>query len=99
MQQWGLKVFGSQQIDNLQYQYLSQGKSNKLARVTDGVTGDNNLSDFTDGSNTGTDDYSYDVNGNMVSDLNKNISSIIYNHLNLPQQINVTGKGSICSVS
>ena len=98
MQQWGLKVFGSQQIDNLQYQYLSQGKSNKLARVTDGVTGDNNLSDFTDGSNTGTDDYSYDVNGNMVSDLNKNISSIIYNHLNLPQQINVTGKGSISYV-
>jgi RHS repeat-associated protein len=98
MQQWGLKVFGSQQIDNLQYQYLSQGKSNKLARVTDGVTANNNLGDFTDGSNTGTDDYSYDVNGNMVSDLNKNISSIIYNHLNLPQQINVTGKGTISYV-
>ncbi|MEY4149464.1 MAG: hypothetical protein RL555_68 [Bacteroidota bacterium] len=98
MQQWGLRVFGSQQIDNLEYQYLNQGKSNKLARVTDDIAGNNNLSDFTDGTNGNMDDYMYDVNGNMTADLNKNISNIAYNHLNLPQQISVTGKGTISYV-
>lgn len=40
-------------------------------------------------------DYSYDVNGNLVTDNNKAISSIIYNHLNLPSVITVMGKGTI----
>lgn len=40
-------------------------------------------------------DYNYDDNGNMNSDYNKDISSITYNHLNLPQTVTVTGKGSI----
>jgi uncharacterized protein RhaS with RHS repeats len=38
--------------------------------------------------------YSYDANGNLLSDLNKNISNIQYNFLNLPQTITVS-KGSI----
>jgi len=38
--------------------------------------------------------YSYDANGNFLSDLNKNISKIDYNYLNLPQTI-TAGKGSI----
>ena len=37
----------------------------------------------------------YDANGNMTSDDNKSISTITYNHLNLPVSITVTGKGSI----
>ncbi len=40
-------------------------------------------------------DYSYDVNGNLNLDNNKAISSITYNHLNLPSVITVTGKGNI----
>ncbi len=40
-------------------------------------------------------DYSYDVNGNLNLDNNKAISSITYNHLNLPSVITVTGKGTI----
>jgi RHS repeat-associated protein len=40
-------------------------------------------------------DYTYDANGNMQLDNNKGISSITYNHLNLPEQITVTGKGNI----
>ena len=49
---------------------------------------------FSVSSKTSTD-YTYDVNGNLVSDLNKKISSITYNHLNLPNVITVTGKGTI----
>lgn len=40
-------------------------------------------------------DYTYDANGNMNLDNNKAISSIVYNHLNLPSVITVTGKGTI----
>ena len=38
---------------------------------------------FKDGANYGND-YTYDANGNMTSDKNKQINSIEYNHLNLP---------------
>jgi RHS repeat-associated protein len=40
-------------------------------------------------------DYNYDDNGNMNTDYNKDISSITYNHLNLPQTVTINGKGSI----
>ena len=45
-------------------------------------------------------DYDYDVNGNLLKDLNKEIgglqtSGIQYNHLNLPYQVAVTNKGTI----
>jgi|CXWL01.1.fsa_nt_gi YD repeat-containing protein len=93
MQQWGLKITGSIQIDNLAYTY--QNSSNKLAKVIDGIATDNKLGDFKDGANGVTDDYSYDVNGNLNLDNNKAISSITYNHLNLPSVITVTGKGTI----
>ena len=95
MQQWGLKLSGSSQIDNLSYNYGSTGLTNKLLKVTDSNNDpDTKLGDFKDGSNA-DDDYSYDVNGNLILDKNKNISSISYNHLNLPGQITVTGKGDI----
>lgn len=35
----------------------------------------------------GATDYDYDVNGNLKLDNNKDIESITYNHLNLPQTI------------
>ncbi|WP_407265346.1 RHS repeat domain-containing protein [Tenacibaculum maritimum] len=37
-------------------------------------------------------DYTYDVNGNMIKDLNKGITDIIYNHLNLPTRVTIGGK-------
>jgi RHS repeat-associated protein len=43
---------------------------------------------FKDGTNQGND-YDYDANGNLIKDLNKNISSITYNYLNLPELITI----------
>jgi RHS repeat-associated protein len=93
MQQWGLKLNASEKIDDLGYTYIAG--SNKLLKVMDGVTTDNKLGDFKDGSNGTGDDYAYDNNGNLITDNNKAISSITYNHLNLPHTITVTGKGTI----
>jgi RHS repeat-associated protein len=94
MQQWGLKVGSSSQIDNLTYQYIPG--SNKLLSVSEATLGstDNKLGDFTD-KNTTNDDYYYDVNGNLKVDKNKDISSITYNYLNLPEIVTITGKGII----
>ena len=69
-------------IDDLSYTYLAN--SNKLMQVTDAQP--TATSGFKDGSTTG-DDYVYDANGNMTVDKNKNITSIVYNHLNLPTKI------------
>ena len=78
MQQWGLKLNGSTQIDNLIYEY--KPNSNKLLSVSENSLGntDNKLGDFTD-KNTSNDDYDYDLNGNLKYDKNKSISSITYN--------------------
>jgi RHS repeat-associated protein len=73
-------------IDNLGYGYAG----NQLVYVHD--TGDVSVG-FVNG-NTGTDDYSYDLNGNLDKDRNKGLDvkgSIKYNFLNLPMEIN---KGS-----
>jgi RHS repeat-associated protein len=43
-------------------------------------------------------DYAYDANANMQLDNNKDIATVTYNHLNLPQVITVTGKGTITYV-
>jgi RHS repeat-associated protein len=108
MQQQGLKLNASSLIDNLSYNYNTN--SNKLLNVIDAQNDPNTiLGDFrasqtylnSIGSKTAaTADYSYDANGNLVKDLNKNIGSssangISYNHLNLPYLINVAGKGTI----
>jgi RHS repeat-associated protein len=102
MQHWGLKLSGSAAIDDMQYAYFAN--TNKLSQVTENAAGGTapagpatGLADFTD-KNTGSNDYGYDLNGNMITDLNKrlngttgnNLSSggnITYNHLNLPLQI------------
>ncbi|MEQ9167578.1 MAG: RHS repeat-associated core domain-containing protein, partial [Fulvivirga sp.] len=70
-------------IDELSYTY----QGNQLFQVADkgGTEG------FKDGINTGND-YLYDNNGNMISDENKDIEAIIYNHLNLPSKV-IKGDG------
>ncbi|CAL1516428.1 hypothetical protein MMC2321_00150 [Chitinophaga sp. MM2321] len=80
-------------VDQLTYSYFPN--SNRLKAVADPInTSSAKLGDFIDGNKTDVD-YSYDPNGNLKQDLNKSISSITYNHLNLPQSISITGKGTI----
>ncbi|XLS30041.1 DUF6443 domain-containing protein [Flavobacteriaceae bacterium M23B6Z8] len=67
-------------MDALIYQYDT---GNKLQNVQD--NGDPDFG-FVNGSNLPIE-YSYDANGNMISDSNKGIASITYNHLNLPTQV------------
>ena len=94
MKQWGLKFNASTVIDDMQYGYYTS--SNKLKTVTENGTGTTNhkLGDFTD-NNTSGDDYGYDKNGNLISDLNKRINgatgldltsggAITYNQFDLP---------------
>ena len=70
-------------IDNLIYNY----DGNQLTKVDDSAS----ITDgFKDGINA-TTEYTYDLNGNMTTDQNKGISSITYNHLNLPTKIIMAG--------
>ena len=78
-------------LDILNYTY----SGNQLQNVVD--TG-HTYEGFDDHLTTGSsqNDYTYDVNGNMTTDRNKDITSISYNHLNLPTQINFgTGTNKI----
>lgn len=94
MNQMGVKLSTSSLIDSLLYSYNTT--SNKLNYVTDRVNDTTaHLGDFTEINNNTTQDYLYDGNGNLNRDNNKNITSITYNHLNLPAVITVTGKGTI----
>ena len=82
-------------IDYLNYYY----NGNMLTNINDNS---NNNQIFTGGqdfkdSNTPVD-YSYDDNGNMIYDLNKNIRTIKYNYLNLPDTIQI-GSGHMMTSS
>lgn len=95
MQQWGMTPGGgSSQIDDLRYNYGNNG--NKLLGVTDIFNNPSTtLGDFKELIANSQIDYAYDSAGNMISDGNKGISQILYNYLNLPDQINITNKGAI----
>jgi RHS repeat-associated protein len=104
MNQMGWKVGGSVMIDSLIYTYYSS--SNKLKNVIDGKNDTaTRLGDFRSSAlymntlggtkTSAATDYSYDPNGNLNIDNNKDISNIHYNYLNLPDSITVTNKGNI----
>ena len=73
-------------MDMLHYTY--EPNSNRLKKVFDDS---GNSQGFNDGTNT-TTEYTYDANGNMVTDTNKGITNIAYNHLNLPTQVTINGQ-------
>jgi RHS repeat-associated protein len=107
MEQWGLKINTSSVIDNLTYNYNSGNNihTNKLLNVVDGSNDPQTmLGDFRSSSlymqDLGTPktaeavDYTYDVNGNLTRDRNKDIgdattTGIQYNYLNLPFKVTV----------
>ncbi|UOY06607.1 hypothetical protein L0P88_22125 [Muricauda sp. SCSIO 64092] len=76
-------------MDDLVYTY---DNGNKLTKVLDNG---NDTYGFTD-SSANNQDYWYDANGNMTSDLNKGIAAngIEYNHLNMPTKITVSNAGA-----
>ena len=79
-------------IDALVYTYASNNNSNQLMKVVDGSS---KTLGFVDSAANTVDDYSYDANGNMTKDNNKNITAIVYNHLNLPTKITFATAGNI----
>ncbi|MEO0508108.1 MAG: DUF6443 domain-containing protein, partial [Bacteroidota bacterium] len=74
-------------MDLLDYSY----SGNQLIKVDDTAVNDQfGFKDDTIGSSPdGNLDYQYDVNGNLISDTNKNITNISYNYLNLPTSIDI----------
>ena len=71
-------------IDDLTFTLIG----NQLTAVNDAATATayNGASDFKDGAKLAVE-YAYDANGNLTKDLNKNITDIKYNCLNLPNRI------------
>jgi RHS repeat-associated protein len=103
MDQKGWSGISSGLIDQLTYNYFPT--SNRLQNVQDALSNSNTtLGDFhystayqatLGGAKPVTaTDYSYDTNGNLTADKNKDITGIINNYLNLPFMI-TTSKGTI----
>ena len=69
---------------------------NQLNRVDDAVTASayNGGFEFKNGANA-ADEYFYDANGNLTKDLNKGISGITYNFLNLPNVVTFSDGSTI----
>ncbi|WP_294302646.1 hypothetical protein [uncultured Chryseobacterium sp.] len=74
-------------IDDLEYIYDAQNKSNKLITLNDN-------SFNSTGYEGGGMEIKYDVNGNMTEMPDKGINNIKYNYLNLPNNVNYSRSGS-----
>ena len=79
-------------IDNLTFHL----DGNRLNRVDDAVTTSayNGGFDFKDGAKQ-AGEYAYDANGNLTKDLNKKITAIQYNCLNLPSTVTFSDGGTV----
>jgi len=69
-------------IDNLTYSYALG--TNKLTKVVDSSDSPQGFKDI---NVADSDDYTYDLSGNLTTDRNKGIVKILYNHLGLPTAI------------
>ena len=79
-------------IDNLKITL----NGNQLKSVNDAIAtmAYNNSFEFKNGANA-TTEYMYDANGNLTKDLNKNITDIQYNFLNLPDMVTFSDGSTI----
>lgn len=66
-------------MDDLTYSY----QGNQLSGVEDAGS---TTAGFADGS-VDPQQYEYDDSGNLIEDINKDIGEVIYNHLNLPEEV------------
>ena len=82
------EVDNSGLVDALTMEY----DGNHLVRVSDTVEGpySSTIMHFQDASDE-DDEYAYDANGNMTMDLNRGITNISYNYLNLPSSVYQSG--------
>ncbi len=76
--------------DQLSYSY----SGNQIQSITDNASSTYKNNGFVDGVNA-TEEYLYDANGNMYSDLNKGITDITYNRMNLPEVITFSSGNEI----
>ena len=79
--------------DDLDYSYSGNqldAVREKNATFIDASYSQQRQEGFLDSSVDGID-YTYDVNGNMLNDVNKGITAITYNHLNLPATVTIDG--------
>ena len=79
-------------IDNLNLTYHGNQLQSVYDNATNSVFG--NGMEFKDNANERVE-YAYDKNGNLTKDLNKNITGIQYNILNLPSHISFADGSSI----
>ena len=74
-------------LDNMTYTYTSG--TNKISSISDAALSTQG------GFRTSSGTYTYDVNGNQISNAAKGITSISYNHLNLPTNFTLSGSRTI----
>lgn len=79
-------------VDNLNLVYNGDQLRSVNDNATDHVFG--NGMEFKDGASKEIE-YEYDANGNLTKDLNKKITDIQYNCLNLPEKVQFEGGNSI----
>ncbi len=83
-------------VDNLLLSYNGNQLKNIHNQGKGSVIAENeHFQDYSKDATKTKVEYTYNSNGAMTKDLNKGISSIKYNSLNLPQSIAIDGKGSI----
>jgi RHS repeat-associated protein len=74
-------------LDNMTYTYTAG--SNKISSIADAALATQG------GFRASSGAFTYDVNGNQISNAAKGITSITYNHLNLPSNITLSGSRTI----
>jgi RHS repeat-associated protein len=81
-------------VDHLNYTMISN--ENRLARVNDLVN--NPLGHNNNGNANSGNIYTYDANGNLTSDTYRGVTSIVYNHLDLPTLVQRTATNKLVMI-
>lgn len=95
MNQQGFKLGSpAAYVDELSYAY--KPNTNKLSQVNDAANDTASvLGDFHYKGSKQSYDYTYNGNGGLGRDNNRGVDTILYNFLNLTQQVHMMGKGNI----